>query len=42
MVAGASLVIEIKSYNAYTPATLEGGTPGQDVKLSFMTFAKMN
>ncbi len=42
MVAGASLVIEIKAYSAAYIPTLEGGTPGQDVKLSFMTFAKMN
>ncbi len=36
MVAGSSLVIEAKGGAAY------GGTPGQGVFVSFMTFAKID
>ncbi len=39
MVAGSSLVVEVKGYRAMT---LDGGTPGQGVFVSFMTFAKID
>jgi hypothetical protein len=39
MVAGSSLVVEVKGYRAMT---LDGGTPSQTTYTSFMTFAKID